>query len=319
MASILRGLKYLFTNRMQFCDSIVKNFFGFLSDKLYLSLRYRCIMGHSIDWECPQTFSEKIQWLKVYNRHPKYTTIVDKYAVKQYVARIIGEEYLIPTLGLWDTPEDIEWDTLPNQFVLKTTHGGGGGGVIICNDKNTFDINRAIDKLSDSLNQDIYSSLREWPYKDVPRRIIAEPFIAPLKAVNQYGVKEYEELLDYKFFCFNGKVKFFKVDFGRFIEHHANYYDINGKLLEFGEAEVTPDPNRKISLPQNINDMIYLAEKLSAGEPFLRVDFYNVGGIIYFGELTLYPASGLGKWTIPNADKMIGSYLDISRLQRDSK
>ena len=316
MASILRGFKYLFTNRMQFCDSMVKNFLSFLPDKLYLSLRYRFIMGHSIDWEHPQTFSEKIQWLKVNHRHPKYTTIVDKYAVKDHVTSIIGAEYVIPTLGVWDTPEDMEWDTLPNQFVLKTTHGGGGGGVIICNDKGTFDKKHSIAKLINSLNQDIYLSLREWPYKDVPRRIIAEQFIAPIKNVNADGLIEYDELLDYKFFCFNGKVKFYKVDFGRFIEHHANYYSTDGQLLEFGEADVAPDPSRKITLPQNMNEMIALAERLSSGEPFMRVDFYNIMGQIYFGEITLYPASGLGKWTTPDADKIIGSYLDISELQK---
>ena len=281
-------------------DSFVVHFMQYLPDKLYLSLRYRCRMGHWINWKNPKTFTEKIQWLKLYNRNQEYTKMVDKYAVKDYVAGIIGEDYIIPTLGVWDRPEDIDWDSLPEQFVLKTTHGGGGGGVVICKDKNTFDREQAVAKLSQSLNSDIYKSFREWPYKNVPRRIIAEKFMTNNKSELS------SELNDYKFFCFNGKVKFFKVDFGRFVEHHANYYSPEGELLEFGEQGLEPDPNYPIELPANLREMISLAEKLSENEPFLRVDFYNVKGKIYFGELTFYPASGMSKWTTEEADVTIG-------------
>lgn len=305
MASISRGLKYLFHNPAHFIDSILTNYLTFLPDQLYLSLRYRCRMGHWINWKNPKTFTEKIQWLKLYNRNQEYTKMVDKYAVKDYVAGIIGEDYIIPTLGVWDRPEDIDWDSLPEQFVLKTTHGGGGGGVVICKDKNTFDREQAVAKLSQSLNSDIYKSFREWPYKNVPRRIIAEKFMTNNKSELS------SELNDYKFFCFNGKVKFFKVDFGRFVEHHANYYSPEGELLEFGEQGLEPDPNYPIELPANLREMISLAEKLSENEPFLRVDFYNVKGKIYFGELTFYPASGMGKWTSEEADVTIGKYISI--------
>lgn len=316
MVSIKRGIKHLVTNRSLFCDSIVRNFLSFLPDKLYISLRYRCIMGHWIDWSNPKLFSEKLQWLKVFNRRPYYPKMVDKSSVKQYVASIIGSEYIIPTLGVWDKAEEIEWEKLPDQFVLKTTHGGGGGGVVICTDKYRLDRQTAVAKLNKSLNQDIYTLFREWPYKKVPRCIIAEQFIAPVKLTEKCS-NEQDELFDYKFFCFNGKVKFFKVDFGRFVDHHANYYSSAGELLDFGEAELLPDPNHRIILPNNLNDMIALAEKLSCQEPFLRVDFYNVNGKIYFGELTFYPASGMGKWTSEQVDEMIGSYLDISSLKND--
>lgn len=294
-------------NRAQFCDSIVKNFFSFLPDKLYLSLRYRCIMGHWIDWRNPKTFTEKIQWLKVYNRKPEYTIMVDKYAAKEYVAERIGEEYIIPTLNVWDRPEDIDWNILPDQFVLKTTHGGGGCGVVICKDKNKFDRQMAISKLRSSFNSDIYPILREWPYKNVPKRIIAEKFIAPEE--NPLS----SELQDYKFFCFNGNVKFFKVDFGRFVEHHANYYSLTGELLEFGESCFEPNPNYPIKLPHNLNKMVELAETLSAKIPFLRVDFYNVNGKIYFGELTFFPSSGMTPWTPISADYEIGKLLDLNK------
>lgn len=288
-------------------DSFVVHCLSFLPDKLYLSLRYRCRMGHWINWKDPKIFTEKIQWLKINNRRPEYTRMVDKFAVKEYVAGVIGEEYIIPTLGVWDKPEDIDWESLPNQFVLKTTHGGGGGGVVICKDKKTFDKEKAIEKLTESLNSDIYKSFREWPYKDVPKRVIAEKFMAPEKNPASVG------LLDYKFFCFNGKVRFFKVDFGRFVEHHANYYDTDGKLLPFGEMDYEPDANQRIELPNNLREMISLAERLSINEPFLRVDFYNVSGKIYFGELTFYPASGMGKWTNDDVDFYIGEYLTIAR------
>ncbi len=306
MPSIKRAINYLLHNRMQFIDSCIKNLGFMIPDKLYLSLRYRCIIGSWINWDNPKTFTEKLQWLKLFNRKPEYTMMVDKYAVKQYVANIIGEEYIIPTLGVWNKPEEIDWESLPNQFVLKTTHGGGGCGVVICKDKATFNKKNAIEKLNLSLKSDIYRELREWPYKNVTKRIIAEKYMAPEKSPFT------ADILDYKFFCFNGKVKFFKVDFGRFVEHHANYYSPEGKLLEFGERGLEPDPNYPIELPANLREMISLAEKLSANEHFLRVDFYNVNGKIYFGELTFFPASGLLPWTTKEADERIGQYLNLS-------
>lgn len=305
MSKITTAIKQLRTDRGEFMASIVSNFLRWLPDAPYLKLLYRFKMGHRLDLKSPKTFTEKIQWLKLYNRKPEYTTMVDKYAVKQYVANIIGEEYIIPTLGVWDKPEDVDWENLPNQFVLKTTHGGGGGGVVICKDKKIFDKNAAIDKLNESLSSDIYRGLREWPYKNVPKRIIAEKFMAPEKSSAP------NDLPDYKFFCFNGKVRFFKVDFGRFVEHHANYYSPEGELLEFGEQGLEPDPSYPIELPNNLRDMIALAERMSKNEPFLRVDFYNVNGKIFFGELTFYPASGLGKWTTEEADMKIGKYLNL--------
>lgn len=278
----------------RYTSKIMHKYFSWLlSDKQYLKAQFLYTFGYPLDLESPKTFCEKLQWLKLYDRNPKYTTMVDKYEVKKYVAEIIGEEYIIPTLAVWDKPQDIDWNTLPNQFVLKTTHGGGGNGVIICKDKELLDKRAIIKQLESSLDKDLYKEFREWPYKNVPKRIIAEKFMAPEKSPAP------NDLPDYKFFCFNGKVRFFKVDFGRFVEHHANYYSPEGELLEFGEQGLEPDPNYPIELPNNLRDMISLAEKLSADEPFLRVDFYNVNGKIFFGELTFYPASGFGSFT-PN-------------------
>ena len=272
------------------------------SDKLYLKLKFRLVMGQKLDLKNPKTFNEKLQWLKLYNRRPEYTMMVDKYAVKQFVADKIGEEYIIPTLGVWDKVEDIDWDSLPNQFVLKTTHGGGGGGVVICKDKSIFDRDAARKKLQKSLDSDIYLSFREWPYKDVPKRIIAEQYMT-----DESGV----ELKDYKFFCFNGRVQCFKVDFDRFISHKANYYDREGSLLPFGEKVFPPDFDRVFDKPKNFDSMISLAERLSEDVPFVRVDFYNSNGNIYFGEITFFPAAGMGKFEPEDWDEKLGEWINL--------
>ena len=277
-----------------------------LPDKLYLKLSYRLKMGKKLNLKNPKTFNEKLQWLKLYNRKPEYTTMVDKYAVKQYVAERIGSEYIIPTLGIWNRVEDIDFDTLPNCFVLKTTHDGGGGGIVICTDKTKFDKAKAITRLNNSFfKHDIYKELKEWPYKNVPRRIIAEQYLEN---------KNLKELRDYKFFCFNGQCKCFKVDFDRFIEHRANYYDSNGNLLKFGENVCPPLFEKKIEVPKNINTMISLANKLSEDIPFLRVDFYDVDGKIYFGELTFFPASGMGTFTSEEWDLALGEWIHLPLL-----
>ena len=273
-------------------------------DKLYLKLKFRLVMGQKLDLKNPKTFNEKLQWLKLYNRRPEYTMMVDKYAVKQYVADKIGDEYIIPTLGVWDSVESIDWDSLPNQFVLKTTHGGGGCGVVICKDKPTFDIETAKQKLQKSLDSDIYLNFREWPYKDVPKRIIAEQYMA-----DESGI----ELKDYKFFCFNGRVQCFKVDFDRFINHKANYYDREGTLLPFGEKVFPPDFDRVFDKPKNFDSMISLAERLSEDVSFVRVDFYNSNGHVYFGEITFFPAAGFGKFEPEEWDETLGEFLILPK------
>lgn len=222
-------MDYLIHNKYLFCDSIVKNFLRFLPDKLYISLRYRCQMGYWVNWKHPKTFTEKLQWLKVYNHRQEYTMMVDKYAVKQYVADRIGWQHIIPTLGVWDKAEDINWDTLPKQFVLKTTHGGGSGGVVLCKDKMTFDKNVAIVKLNKSMSSDIYSALREWPYKNVKRQVIAEKFMIPNDKLNDPTY----DLTDYKFFCFNGVPKFCQVIRDRHTCESIDFYDMAWNHLGF--------------------------------------------------------------------------------------
>ena len=311
MVSIKRGINYLVHNRAQFCDSIVKNFFSFLPDKLYLSLRYRCIMGHWIDWRNPKTFTEKIQWLKVYNRKPEYTTMVDKYAVKKYVAERIGEEYIIPTLNVWDRPEDIDWNILPDQFVLKTTHGGGGCGVVICKDKNKFDRQMAISKLRSSFNSDIYPILREWPYKNVPKRIIAEKFIAPEENLLS------SDLPDYKFFCFNGEPKYCQVIRDRQSKETIDFYDMDWNHQEFvGLNPIARNGQTAVPRPKHLDDMIRICRELAKDIPLVRVDLYIIGDKKYFGELTFYPASGFGVFTPNEWNERIGKLLVLPDITK---
>lgn len=280
------------------------------NDALYLKLLYFFEMrGKILHLKNPKSFNEKLQWLKIYDYKPEYTKLVDKLAVKDYVESRIGNKLIIPTLSVWDSVEDIDWNSLPNQFVLKTTHGGGGCGVIVCTDKTKFDKIKAKNKLKKSMRTNAGQTYREKPYLSVPRKIIAEKYIADQVISNS---ENSADLRDYKFFCFNGKVKFFKIDFGRFVEHHANYYLPNGDLLPFGEVSCKPDPNHVVNMPNNLSEMIHLSETLSANYKFLRVDLYNVNGKIYFGEFTLYPAAGMGAFIPEEWDEKLGSMLVLS-------
>lgn len=281
-----------------------RGFYNNLSDKDYICKMFKAKMGYSLDIIHPCTFNEKLQWLKLNDRKPIYTTMVDKYAVKDYVASIIGEEYIIPTLGVWDQFEDIDFNELPDQFVLKCTHDSGG--LVICKDKSKLDIKKAKKKINKSLHRNYYYMFREWPYKDVRPRIIAEKYMEDSST---------SELRDYKFFCFGGVAKCYKVDFDRFVGHKANYFTDEGELMKIGEEVCPPDFNKAIPVPANLEKMKKFVEKLSASQPFLRVDFYDVDGKVYFGELTFYPASGLGKFMFDGNDELLGSWINLPGIE----
>lgn len=276
----------------------------FPTEALYLKARFRLEMGYSLNLKHPQTFSEKIQWLKLYNRRPEYTTMVDKYAVKAYVAAKIGQEYVIPTLGVWNTPEEIEWDKLPRQFVLKTTHGGGSGGVVIIKDKESIDKGAVIRKLSSSLKQDIAYYSCEWPYQNVPRKIIAEEYIEPEEGV--------ADLPDYKWFCFDGEPRYCQVIQDRHSHETIDFFDTEWNHQEFiglnpAVSHAVSPPNR----PKNLETQINIARKLSKGMPFSRIDLYEVNGKEYFGEITLYPASGFGVFSPDKYNDTLGRMLTL--------
>lgn len=271
---------------------------------LYLKLLYRLMMGKPLNLKKPKSFTEKIQWLKLFDKHDEYTQLVDKYAVKDIVAKIIGQEHIIPTIGVWDNVDDIDWESLPQQFVLKTTHGGGGGGVVICRNKQTFDKKKALKKLRFSMARNASGKYREYPYYNVPHRIIAEQYIEENN--------ETHDVNDYKVFNFHGKPYLIQVDFDRFVGHKKNLYDITWNLLPFSFNYPT-HPEIQIPRPKVLDEMLVLAAKLSATFPFVRTDFYIIGDKIYFGELTFFPASGLGKFEPDEWDERLGELIKLSK------
>lgn len=274
---------------------------NFLTDKQYLDIVYRMTFDRKLDLSKPVTFNEKLQWLKINDHNPLYVQLVDKATVKEYVEKMIGAEYIIPTIGRWSSVEDIDFDGLPDKFVLKCNHDSGG--VVVCKDKNTLDIISAKNKLDKCMNINGFNYGREWPYKNVKPCIIAESYIEN---------ESLGDLRDYKFFCFSGKVRCFKIDYDRFTKHKANYYDPEGNLLPFTEVSFSVDVRPDIELPKALNKMMYLSEKLSAGFSFVRVDFYETDEKIYFGEMTFYPASGLGKFTLDEWDYKLGEWLNLN-------
>jgi hypothetical protein len=272
-----------------------------MPDKMYLQLVYREKFGKKLNLKNPRTFNEKIQWLKLYDRKPIYTMMVDKYEVKSYVAKIIGQEHIIPTLGVWDSFEQIDFSSLPGQFVLKCTHDSGG--LVICKDKSMLDIEAARRKINRSLSTNYYKWGREWPYKDVKPRIIAEEYM-----VDESGY----ELKDYKFFCFDGipKAMFIATDRGvENTETKFDFYDMNFKHLPFTNGH--ENSQKELRCPDTFEEMKRLAGLLSRGIPHVRVDFYDINGIVYFGELTFAHWSGMVPFKPDEWDYIFGEWIKL--------
>lgn len=280
-----------------------------LPDRLYLKLSYILKMKEPINMKNPKKFTEKLQWLKLYDRKPEYTTMVDKYAVKEFVAKKIGTKYIIPTIGIWDHPEDIDFNILPKQFVLKTTHGGGSCGVVICYDKENFDKDVSIKMLKKSLKQNIYKNLREWPYKNVKRQVIAEKLLT-----NDDSSTDTHELIDYKFYCFNGTPTYCQVIQGRRTNETIDFFDMEWNHMEFyGLNPIAKPASKPIAKPDHFEKMKEIAKKLSEGIPFVRVDLYSTVHQPYFGELTFYPASGFGVFTPKEWDEKLGEMINLPK------
>lgn len=283
-----------------FCKLNERGLLHWLSDKSFLRLNYWLIFGRKINLDAPQSFSEKLQWLKLYDRRPEYVTMVDKIAVKEFVAKRIGPEYIIPTLGVWDRPDDIDWETLPDQFVLKWNHDSGS--IVICKDKHTFNKEEAIKKLryGEKVNGFWYG--REWPYKNVKPQILAE----------KYMEDESGELKDYKWFCFDGNAKCLFIASDRQkknVDTKFDFYDTNFVHLPFTNGH--PNSNEEIVKPKSFGQMKELAEQLSLGYPHVRVDFYDINGHLYFGEFTFYHWSGLMPFEPEEWDYTFGSWLNL--------
>lgn len=300
MIKIKRKLKSLFTPSKVGLFLLDKFSRYIKSDEWFIKTKYRLKMGKSLNLQDPQSFTEKLQWLKLYYRQPLYPTLVDKYEVKDYVSKLIGYEYVIPTLGVWDTFDEIDFSNLGKQFVLKTTHAGGSSGVVICKDVKDFDFNEARKKLQRSLCCETFWIIREWPYKMVKHRIIAEKLLESSDG----------DLKDYKFYCFNGEPKVVLVASNRFTTHNFNYFDMDFKDLPITSCD-GPRSEKPIACPDNFEKMKDLCKTLSKGIPHVRVDLYNVDGKIYFGELTLYDSSGYDYMSSEKWNNQFGRWLTL--------
>jgi len=276
-----------------------RGYFTWLPDRQLLHLMYLTRMGKRLNLKNPRTFNEKLQWLKLHNRKPEYTRMVDKYEAKKYVAEKIGEEYIIPTLGVWERFDDIDFDSLPDQFVLKCTHDSGG--LVIVKNKSKLDRDAARNVIERCLKKQYYLQNREWPYKNVKPRIIAEKYM--VDAISA-------ELRDYKFFAFNGSVELMFIATDRGTDTRFDFYDSEFQHLSIVNGY--PNASKEIGKPANFEKMKLLAGQLSVGIPHLRVDFYEVNGKVYFGELTFFHWSGMVPFEPESWDLKLGELIDLS-------
>lgn len=271
------------------------------NDKTYLKILYKLRLGQKLNLTNPLSFNEKLQWLKLYDHNPAYVKLVDKYTAKDIVAQTIGKEYIVKTYGLYNSFDDIDFDSLPNKFVIKCTHDSGG--LVICKDKHLLDLKAAKAKINSCLETNYYYSSREWPYKYIKPRIIIEEYLDSKK----------DDLTDYKFMCFNGKVKYIFTCTERFSDDElkVTFFDTTWKVMPFERhyhKSKTP-----IKKPTNLKTMIRLAEELSQGIPFVRVDFYDENNIIKFGEMTFYPGAGFEEFTPRIWDEKLGELITLPR------
>lgn len=278
---------------------LLRSFSALYDDETYIKKIYEISFGKYPNLKAPQTFNEKLNWLKLNYRIDQLTIMADKYAVKSYVAGLIGKEYVVENYGVWNRWEDIDFSSLPNEFVLKGTHDSGGA--FVCRDKKTFDFQRAEKKLRNNLNRNFYYSGREWPYKNIPHRIIADRLLD-----DHTGT----ELRDYKFWCFNGKPTYMYCTIkGKNV--YENFYDMDFKAVMINHGFPRHQP--EFEKPSQFELMKGLAEKLSSGLPFVRVDFFQVEEKVYFGEFTFYDWGGLrpfvGDW-----DAKLGGLLNLPRV-----
>lgn len=272
-----------------------------LPDKIYLKLKYKHVFGRKLDLRNPQTYNEKLQWMKLYDRKDLYTKLVDKYEVKGYVSKLIGDDYIIPTLGVWNSFDEIDFDTLPNQFVLKCTHDSGG--LVIVKDKSCMDKRKTKEIIEKCLKNNFYLYDREWPYKNVKPRIIAEKYMEDDTT---------HDLRDYKIFTFNGEAKILFIATERQTQNEEtkfDFFDVNFNHLDIRNGH----PNAAVppSKPEHLDLMVKLAEILSTGIPTLRCDFYEVNGRVYFGELTFFHWGGFVPFDPDEWDYKLGSWIDL--------
>lgn len=311
MNSIIKKIrKYLCDPRYRFViDAGVFHRYDSMNDTQFIERMYEAKLKTIPNLDKPITFNEKLQWLKLNDRHPEYTIMVDKHLVKKYISDRIGEQYVIPTLGVWDSPDKIDFDTLPKQFVLKCNHNSGLG-MYICRDKSKMDIPKVKKGLQKGIKQDYYLTGREWPYKDIPRKFIAEAFLSDGNP----------DLIDYKVHNFNGEQKCILVCKDRF-QPSGLTEDFFTPVWEHLPVKRPKHPwsSSPIEKPAQLDEILELSRKLSKDIPFLRTDFYIVNGKVYFSELTFYPASGFESYEPEEWDEIFGSWLKLPELPNEQE
>lgn len=270
-----------------------------IPDKFQIESYFYLEMGKKLDLNNPKTMNEKLQWLKLYNRKEEYRSLVDKVKVKDIVAKSIDSEYVVPILGVWDSFDEIDFAKLPNQFVLKTNHSGGNTGVIIVPDKSKLNKAEAKAKLELSLKDDVYTKYREWPYKGMEKKIFAEEYLG-------------SDLVDYKFYCFDGDADCVLLCIDRQIGSPKFYFfDKDWNLCRYNKRGKDAPEGFTLPKPEGIDKMFELASQMSKGMPFVRMDFFDVNGKIYFGEYTFFPASGYDYNRLPESDLYFGNKIKL--------
>lgn len=299
---ILQYGKKLLTSYQRRFDLMSRlGFYNNTPDDVFLKKQYKANRGKELNIENPQTFNEKLQWIKLYERKPLQTIAADKYEVRKYVKEKIGEEYLVPLLGVWDSPDEIDFDALPDSFVLKCNHNSGTG-MCICKDKSRLNIEKVKKELQKGLDEDFYLVSREWQYKNIKRKIIAEKFLKDGNA---------ENLLGYKIYCFNGEPKLFSLQSNDGAEAVGiSFLDIDWNVLPVYRTDHLPIETIP-EKPSNLDTLLEIAKKLSEDFTFMRVDLYSFGGKIYFSELTMTPCSGYNPFVPEEWDRKIGEMLKL--------
>lgn len=301
-SKITKFLYYLRCNPEYIVVRFIRKIYFVFPDELYLKIIYRLRTGKKLNLDNPITYNEKLQWLKLYDHRPEYTQMVDKIESKHYVEKLIGKKYIIPTISIYSSINEIDFDKLPNSFVLKVSQGGGGGGVVICRDKKKFDKKASLKLLSKHMKQNLYHDNKEWPYKNIVPRILAEEYM-----VDESGY----QLKDYKFFCFNGVPKVLMIATDRYSNKAFDFYDMSFNHLSYTQGDKCAEYEH--IKPDNFNEMIEIAKKLSKGIPQLRVDLYNVNGKIFFGELTFFSSSGYDLFQPEEWDYIWGSWIKLPK------
>lgn len=283
----------------------ILNILRFVPDKPMIQFQYRIKTGRKLDLKNPKRFTEKLQWYKLYYRNPVMVECVNKYAVREYVKSKGLENILVPLYAHYKWVEDVEWDRLPESFVIKTQHGGGGLNVIVVPDKSKITVEEVISKLHYSHEKvKAHGGGREWAYGGVDTGIVVEELLIN-REKPEAGVN------DYKIFCYNGHAKYVIVDVDRYIGHKRNFYDRDWNNLHV--TSDCPAADKENERPENLDAMLRVAEKLSEDFPYVRVDLYSVDGRVYFGELTFYPWSGYVQYTPDEWDYKFGGDFELKR------